>query len=271
MTVFQTPSRRRRATIALATAALVLAGCTASTGETTKVSDSATAATSEPASSATSPTVTPPTVAELRTVLPPADAAGADFTAVDVKASATDDSADSGDGDALASAMAEGCPATKKLMDTDSGDPSTYAGRLFNADDNRQIGVFLLVASDSRTGFTDRKSLDELVDATAKCPRITTTTDGIQYTVDLDASTSDAFGEFGATIGATIQLSGGQLTAPATLLMGVEIFRVGDVDVMVQTVSGLTASAAESKVDPSVTNQITTALDQRLQDLQAAH
>lgn len=261
-------------------AALIFAGCTTSTGgtsdgqvpvdsgpTTTEAADTPSSGPSSTSSTDSGSTTGPaPTVAQLRSILPAANAAGPDFTAVDVKADASDES---GDDDPLTKAMSQGCPSSKTLMDTDSGDPSTYAGRLFNADDNRQIGVYLLLASDPRTGFADKAELKAKVDATNRCPQVTANDKGVTYTVDLNGTMRDFFGTFGAGLLATIQLTGGSLKAPTTIHMALEIFRVGDVDVMVQITSGLSDTGVEAPVNPTTATQIATDLEQKLADLQA--
>ncbi len=157
-------------------------------------------------------------------------------------------------------------------MDTDGDDPDKYAGRLFNADDNCQIGVYLLRATDPYAGFTTKDEFDALVTATTKCARVSATDQGVQETLEgIQAQPSNAYGDFGATLTGDFQLSGGSLPHPVSLHQALVIFQVDGVDVLVQSADGVASDGSVSPVDQSAVQAMASEIATRLGNLEPTH
>lgn len=225
----------------------------------TAVSDSSTAHTVNDDTDATDTTVTPQVkldVDDLWSVLPSEAIVGREFTATDMQVGS------SGEPDASDRMFERECPGLASLLDTMSDDPTPYAGRSFNADDNRSIIIYLFTAGDPKIGFTTKKDLDELVDDLTACPPLETSNE----VLEIEAESDDSFGDFGAHLTLTVSPVDDVDIAPRTGT--VQVFRVGSAFVGVQAMSGWTRNGAASTVDQNLVASLTRNLESQLRDLQ---
>lgn len=236
------------------TLALVATGCSASTdGGSSSGPDTTHAPAPEP------------TVKELEEILPRGKNLEPDFTIGD----ASDDASDPAEADdPLFDAVTAECPAVNTLMDTESADPSSYAARYFDAPDGRQIAVFLVPASDPLAGFTTRAEFEKLLAENGACEDVTASGDGADATATFRSWTDDTLGDFGGVVAAGITYEGGQFERPLTIHTTVQIFRVGQVDVMVQSTSGVDENAEEVPVDRDQSDEIAADVAEAVRKLQ---
>jgi hypothetical protein len=137
-----------------------------------------------------------PTPAALAALLPTVDEVGAGYKVSDENLDGSSDDSEKSDApDPTDQAILDACPGAKFLDELDNADDSAgEVHREFNTDQDATIEVSLDATPD---GF-DEKTVDQIVKALADCETITThDDDGGDITMDLSATKSDAFGDFG--------------------------------------------------------------------------
>lgn len=236
-------------------AALLLAGCGASGGEDAKADDTTTTApatTTAPEDDKTTTTADGsdpgdgPTSDDLEALLPSAADIGDGW-----KVDTSDDDSDSS---ALDKAIEEQCPdATALATDDDESTDSVKRSYVDGAD--RQIQVEL---SPSAMEVED-DFLDELVTAINDCPDVTFTEGTVTTSLDLEAQTSEDYGDQAVQLHVAASITEASLSEPVTLDLYALVFRTEEVGVRITASDGLDSDTLE--VTPSDGDQLTALAD----------
>jgi len=228
-----------------ASLAFLVASCGSSSGSDASSDTTAkkTTTTAAEKSTTTAANDDRPTTADLEAILPAASDLGAGWT-VDTS---TDDSSSAQD-----KAMDEQCPALKDLGTTNDVADKNKAKRSFTNAAGEQVAVSLSNDADK----VDQAELATKIEAVNSCGPITTTSDGVKTTIQLQAKANDTYGDFGVQMQANVTLESEQLPQPVELNLYGLMFRSGNVGVSITGFDGLDQSTL--KVTPVDTDTLVT-------------
>lgn len=209
-----------RASILLATALLLLAGCGTSGGEkaatTDKASSEATTTTAAddggddgPDGGSGGGSGEVPTAKQLIAILPSAADVGEDYEVTKTEVGSgktTTTTADPSDAE-LDAEMKRKCPAFAELDQSLKGDENhDEVTRTYGTEDDREIEIEL---DPTPNTFTEA-NVDKLVDAINGCGTIEFSSDGVDISMKLTAERNDSVGDYGVdlSMAATFQMMG---------------------------------------------------------------
>jgi len=219
--------RYRIALVALAALAFVATSCGSSGGSDASTTTTAKASTTTQAKTTTTAVNDDrPTKADLEAILPTAADIGAGWT-LDTS---TDDSSSAQD-----KAMDAQCPALKDLGTTNDVADKNKVKHSFTNAAGEQIEVSLSNDADK----VDQAELAKKIEAVNSCGPITSTSDGVNTTIVLQAKANDAYGDFGVQMQAKVTLESEQLPQPVELNLYGLMFRSGTVGVSITGFDGL--------------------------------